>query len=296
MPKLVIPAKTGDGGFPLSALPEPLQKYVREVAAFAQTPNALPGCCVLATLSAALGKGLIVRNKHGNTRGNLFVLVNASSGAGKTKTFKPVTRPVFQAQKELLGRKEKELSYLKAGQMVWDKKIRMLTARGAEREDPNEIKLIMEEIAKMVAQKEVLAARSGEPTLVCEDVTSERLAVLLEENDETLFSASPDAGQALNVLLGRYNKLRRTDDTLYLKGYSGDFCRVDRTSRRSIVLNSPCLTLLWLVQPEKLDAMASVKSLTEGGFLPRVMMCEADGEPMPDSGAVQGIDPAAQED
>jgi hypothetical protein len=180
--------------------------------------------------------------------------------------------------------------------MVWDKKIRSLTALGAKSEDPSEMKAIMEEIAKLINQKEVLAARSGQPTLVCEDVTTEKLAVLLAENNETLFSASSDAGQALNVLLGRYNRLRRTDDTLYLKGYSGDFCRVDRASRRSVVLNSPCLTLLWLVQPEKLDAMASVKSLAEGGFLPRVMLCEVDGEPMPDSGSIQSIDPDAQKD
>lgn len=296
MRKLLVPAMNEAGSFPVDALPPNVQNYVREVAAFAQTPIALPSCCALATLSASLGRGLFVRNRHGTTRGNLFILVIASSGTGKTQTFAPVTSPVFQAQRAILAQREKASSFAKAGQLVWDKKIRKLTAVGAECEDPNQMKTVMDEIAKMLAQKEVLAVQSAPSTVVCEDVTSERLAVLLAENGETLFSASPDAGQPLNVLLGRYNRLRRTDDTLYLKGYSGDFCRVDRTSRRSVLLNSPCLTLLWLVQPEKLDAIASVKSLTEGGFLPRVMLCEADGEPVPDRGTVQGIAPAAQED
>src|SRR5262249_6698225 len=117
MGKLIVAAKTADGGFPLGVLPRSVQEYVRDVAAFAQTPIALPGCCAIATLSASLGRGLFLRNKHGNTRGNLFVVVVASSGVGKTKSFNRVTQPVFHAQRAILAQREKESSFAKAGQM-----------------------------------------------------------------------------------------------------------------------------------------------------------------------------------
>jgi hypothetical protein len=145
--------------------------------------------------------------------------VSGSSGSGKTKSFNPVMRPVFEAQREIMARRAREVSIAKAGQMVCARKIRTLIGTGADSQDPNKIKAIMEEMAKLIDQKELLAARSGLPTLVCEDVTSERLAVLLSENNETLFSASSDAGQALSVLLGRYNRLRRWMRTIIRRSW-----------------------------------------------------------------------------
>jgi Protein of unknown function (DUF3987) len=283
-----------DGAFPLEVLPPRMAKLIEEVAASTQTPHALPGSCALATLSAVLGRGLVILNRHGVTRGNIFVVVGAPSGSGKSLCFKEIVQPVFKAQIQLRNRKASERTWLKAGQLIWDRKIRLMTAEGAKAGDADQIRVLTEELAKLVGQRESLDTQQTEPTLVCEDVTSEKLAVLLGENGETMFSTSPDAGQTLNVLLGRYNKLGRTDDTIYLKGYFGDFCQVDRTSRGRVSLVSPCLTLLWLVQPDKLDRMISEKSLTEGGFLPRALFCQVDTEPSPDNAATSGIDPETQ--
>src|SRR5208337_1143841 len=110
-----------------------------------------------------------------------------------------------------------------------------------------------------------------EQVLVCEDITHQALEQKLAENDETLFSASSDAGQALSILLGRHNSLGRADDTLYVKAYSGDPFRTTRISRKAVSLNSPCLSLLWFVQPDKLDSMLAADALMQGGFLARTM-------------------------
>ena len=59
-------------------------------------------------------------------------------------------------------------------------------------------------------------------------MTSEKLAVMLAHNQEQIASLSPDAGDIVNNLLGRYSKLDRTDEGIYLKAFSGDNYRVDR--------------------------------------------------------------------
>jgi hypothetical protein len=101
----------------------------------------------------------------------------------------------------------------------------------------------------------------------------------LSENDEQLASLSADALSIVNILLGRYNRLDRTDEGLYLKAYSGDPCRIDRMSRDPVSLESPCLTALWLTQPDKVQALLDERSLNEGGLIPRILPCHTNCEP-----------------
>ena len=116
------------------------------------------------------------------------------------------------------------------------------------------------------------------PVLSCEDVTGEKLAVLLAHNGEQLASLSADALAIVNILLGRYNKLDRTDEGIYLKAFTGDRCKVDRQIRESVLLESPCLAALWLTQPDKLDSLLAERSLSDGGLIPRILVCHTHCE------------------
>jgi hypothetical protein len=138
---------------------------------------------------------------------------------------------------------------------------------------------ITEEVKKFELEREELERRLHAPTLTCEDITSEKLADLLSKNDEQLASLSADALSIVNILLGRYNKLGRTDESLYLKAFSGDPCVVHRMSRDPISLESPCLTALWLTQPDKLQSLLDERSLNEGGLIPRILACHTNCEP-----------------
>jgi hypothetical protein len=108
-----------------------------------------------------------------------------------------------------------------------------------------------------------------------ENVTVERLAVLLSRLRETLTSLSPDAGEVVNNLLGRYNRAERTDETVYLKAWTGENCRVDRQGRDAIWLVRPWLSALWFVQPDKVSSLLAVESLKDGGFIQRLLLCHS---------------------
>jgi hypothetical protein len=125
--------------------------------------------------------------------------------------------------------------------------------------------------------------------LTVENITTEKLAALLSKRGECLASLSPDAGEIVNNLLGRNSKLDRTDETIYLKAYSGDYCRTDRIGRESVVLNSPCLAVLWLVQPDKVVTLLAERSLTDGGLIPRFLICHTNAEPRPIIEGAAGI-------
>jgi hypothetical protein len=103
-----------------------------------------------------------------------------------------------------------------------------------------------------------------------------------------LASLSSDARDVVNNLKGRYRQ-GVTDEGIYLKAYSGDYCRVDRVMREPVVLRRPCLTVLWFVQPVLLDAILAERSLTEGGLIPRLLPCHTDCHPTPITGQHSGI-------
>jgi hypothetical protein len=137
-----------------------------------------------------------------------------------------------------------------------------------------------------------LEAKLIAPTLSCDDVSSEKLAVKLAHNQEQLASLSSDAGNIVNILLGRYNKLDRTDEGIYLKAFSGDHCRVDRIGREPVLLKQPCLSALWLGQPDKMETLLAERSLTDGGLIPRLLICHTRAQPRPIVRGAKGI-PAA---
>ena len=81
----------------------------------------------------------------------------------------------------------------------------------------------------------------------------------------------------------------RTDEGIYLKAFSGDNCRVDRQGREPVLLQRPCLAALWLVQPDKLETLLGKTELTDGGMIPRLLVCHTRATPRPMVDDTEGI-------
>jgi hypothetical protein len=134
------------------------------------------------------------------------------------------------------------------------------------------------------------------PRLIAEDVTIQELAVMLYENKETLAVFSPDAGDLINNLYGRYNgngNGNHTDEHIFLKGFSGDPLRQDRVGRDSIILDSPCLSLLLVMTPDAAAGLFSKNRFVVGGFLPRCLLCDSAAVPQHDDGTLRVLNPEA---
>jgi Protein of unknown function (DUF3987) len=280
--------------FPLQHLPPAARAMAEAIARTERTPETLAGCCVLGFLSASIGAGLQVTSGPNRvTRGNLYIMASAESGSGKSETFRHAAKPLFHFEREMIERwKAEMLPGVQAEKEMLESEIDGLkkNARncesGVERE---EIRGALQVKKKALADVD---AKLYAPALCCEDVTSEKLAVMLAHNQEQLASLSPDAGSIVNNLLGRYSKLDRTDEGIYLKAFSGDNCRVDRQGREPILLQHPCLAALWLVQPDKLETLLAKTELTDGGMVPRLLVCHTRAQPRPIVDGAEGI-PAA---
>lgn len=278
--------------FPLEHLPPIARDMAEAVARVARTPEALAGCCVLGILSASIGAGLQIPSQPGKiARPNLYIIVSFPSGAGKSETFRPVAEPFLAYERDMVERWQAEtLPGLEADADLLKKEIEALLKRNGKGKTGMEREEIRRELAaKKKALAEAIAGIANPPRLVCEDVTSQQLAAMLQQNHEQIASLSADAGNIVNILLGQYSKLDRVDDNIYLKAWSGDNCRVDRKGSRPVVLQRPCVAALWLMQPDKVNTLLAEKSLTDGGLLPRPLMCQPNAEYRPVVRGGEGI-------
>ena len=283
--------------FPLQHLPPVARTMAEAITRTERTPETLAGCCVLGILSASIGAGLQVKSGPDRlTRGNLYIMASAASGTGKSETYRHAAKVLYDYADEKVKHWQAEiLPGLRADLEILETKIGRLKKDLGKGKPAVEREEIRDE---MVAKKRALKDTEDKmlaPAMYCEDVTTEKLAVMLAHNQEQLASLSPDAGSIVNNLLGRYSKLDRTDEGIYLKAFSGDNCRVDRQGREPVLLVRPCLAALWLVQKDKVETLLGKAELTDGGLIPRLLICHTRAQPLPIVEGVAGI-PAATAD
>lgn len=282
--------------FPLDALPSAMAGIIAGVSRCERVPLALPAVCALGVISAAIGAGLeVVSGPNRTTPGNLYLVGFADSGSGKSECFRIVAAPLVDHQTRVLEVWRTKISpQLQSEIAVLSREITTLERKAAKAADPSERERLRGEMEYRIARKDELARKAAMPCTITQDVTIERLAVLLQENREVMFSASADARKVIDNVMGRYSATKTTDESLYLSAFSLEFVRVDRQSREPVVLNKPCLALCWFVQPDLLVTMLDAQSLSASGFLPRLLICHTNATPRKIEGDAPGISDAVR--
>ena len=207
--------------FPLDRLPPAAAKMAAAIARTERTPEALAGCCTLGILSASIGAGLEVKSGPDRvTRGNLYLMPSAESGSGKSESFRHAAKPFHEFERDAVEHWRNAIApKVETEAAMLESRIAHLKKEAGRAADAIEREALRGELEKATADLMKAKADCMAPALCCEDVTTERLAVMLANQSEQLASLSPDAGAIVNNLLGRYSKLDRTDEGIYLKAF-----------------------------------------------------------------------------
>ena len=278
----------------MESLPTAAREMAQAIAVAEGTPPTLAGVCCLGILSASIGRGLQVQSGANRvSRANLFIVASAESGSGKSETYWHAARPFNEYEHRLVDDWRQHAQHRITSEItLLDTEIKKLkNAVGGA----NQSTVDREELRRQIEDKQKALAEAEDanhaPCLQVEDTTTEKLAAMLAANGEQLASLSSDAGTIVNNLLGRYNSTGRTDESIYLKAWSGDgFCQ-DRIGREPVSLKAPCLSALWLVQPDKVDSLLEVQSLSDGGLIPRLLPCHSKATSQRIEGERPGISP-----
>lgn len=269
-----------DEPFPLDCLPAAAGDMAREVSRSALVPEVLAGMNVIGLLSAAIGAGLEV-NSGGDrrTRANVFLMPVAASGTGKGQSFGAIAEPFLQREAARLAEWQRvDRPQARADKAVAEARMARLTTDAKKPLKPEEKASLLSELAEVHGDIDRAERCMHEPAWSTEQATKEAIESLFAiSTRETLASLSAEARGAVDVLMGRYREA--TDEGIFLAGYSGDPVKIHRKGSPPVVLAHPCLTVLWMLQPDKLRELLESAAMSESGMMPRFLIADTKAEP-----------------
>lgn len=218
--------------FPLHCFAPWLRDMVQATAEALQVPADLPAMLALSILGTALAKKVDVEVRQGYyVPVNCYAMVGMESGERKSPTYRAMLKPLVEYERQLILAAKKENE-----------------GRAATKDAPAPL-----------------------PQLFVDDITTEQVAVVLEQNGERLALFS-DEGDSLDIMAGRYSK-GTPNFGVYLKGWDGGAYKVNRGMRPSIYLHKPLLSIGLCVQPSVLRGLAETASFRDRGLLGRFWFC-----------------------
>ena len=272
--------ETKNTPFPIETFPLAVQEFCEDVGRVTQAPIEFSASLCLGVLSACLGKGVVIPNAFKGMRGlpTLQIALALESGTGKTAVSTPVLAPLVRWCKEQREINKAEQSSIIGQIKLLEKEIHEHTQ---DLKKGGDYGAIQRQVIEKQTEIDQLKREAIPPVYRLEDATLEAMVVQLGINgvhgQEAVFSVSDDARQAISTLLGRYTKNGSIDDNLLVKGFSWSPHQQHRRSEGgSVELDSPCVGLLWCIQPDLLHKLLGTPELLSSGFLQRLILLEID--------------------
>ena len=183
---------------PAELFPGFLGDMARACAKATETPIELAGLLGLAAVSAAIAGRVIVCGEPGYTEPlNVFVAPSMESGNRKTSVLMRMTRPIIEWEEAQAERIKPEQARLRSERKTLEARIENLRKQAAKSKAPPGA---VREIAEM---EKSLPEVPRIPKVWVQDITPEKLAVVMEENEERIAVLS-DEGGIFDLLAGRY--------------------------------------------------------------------------------------------
>jgi hypothetical protein len=168
--------------FPVEALSEWMGRFVSELAHATQTPVDLAGMLSLAVIASTLAKRVAVLVKPDWTEPLcLYVVAALPPASRKSAVFGEVTAPLREHERRELERLAPEIEIAKADQEQIRQR-REKAASKARRAKDDATRAAAEAEAEALSREMTECKVPVAPRLIVDDITSERLGMLLEEH------------------------------------------------------------------------------------------------------------------
>ena len=250
--------------FPLDTLPPDIRDYVAAFSESIQTPVDLAGCAALSVIAASIqGKFVIRARPEWVEQLNLYVSEIAAPSERKSAAHHGMVRPLSDYENNYNAVNAAAVEASRMHKRILERRQKALE------EQYSKGKAEKEEVDEMA--RELAGYQERKPLrLFADDITPEKLASVLSENNGRMALLSSEAG-IFDTLAGTYSRSVNID--VMLKSYSGDQIRVDRIGRDSENIKNPTLTVLLMAQPSVISKVLSNETFRGRGLTARFLYC-----------------------
>lgn len=260
--------------FPVAMMPDVLQAMATEVARFVKAPVDLAASTALAVVSLATQGRFVIEPQQGWQEPlSIYIMAVAASGERKSSILRPFRKP-FDAY-EMQENKTRGEERVKNEQLISVLERRLKKSEGkASSAKETDYPSAMDDVYQLRSQLEEAKQKTPKNlSLLTDDVTPERLSMLMHENHGRMGILTDEAGSFLGTVGGRYSSNGAGNIDLVLQSFSGSPVRVDRISRDPVRIDNPFLTLLLMAQPSVLSSVMSNTEFLERGLMARILIC-----------------------
>jgi hypothetical protein len=234
------------------------------VANATETPLEMAVLLGLPVVSCCLAAKLEVDVEQGYAEPVVVFTAGAmESGNRKTAVYNEMTQPLTAHESAERKRLAPEIKRALNKRKLAEESITWLRKKAAK--SPANTTLIQD----LAAAEESLPDVPRAPQLWTQDVTPEKLAVLLQDHAERMGVFS-DEGDLFDLLAGRYTGGAPNFD-VFLHGHSGSPVRVNRISRDPVCLEKPLLSIGLSPQPAVLERLRDQPAFRGRGLLARFL-------------------------
>lgn len=257
---------------PLNKLPKHLAEFVCAASESLQVPPDMVFLLMLGTMAAATRGRIKVQPKPydpGHVEPcALYVAVFMDPGERKTPTLDLVTKPLREAETELI--RESLLSVRQSEETFTRLAEQVKLARGKYVKDPGNVELQAEYDEAQNAQHNYVQVVT--PHLIGGDITPERIPTIMSEQGGS-FALVSDEGGTLKNLAGRYSEGGANLDAVN-QGFSGGSIKVDRQGRERVVIEHAHLVIVLAVQPDVAREIKGNTEMKSRGLLDRFLVAQ----------------------
>ncbi len=248
--------------FPTDALPPVIRNYVTALSESVQTPVDMAGCASLSVIATCVQGKFMIRGKPDWVEPlNIYVTEIAPPSERKSAIQHAVARPVSDYENRYNQMHAAEVETGKMRRRILERRQKSIEDQVVKGKATQEdVDNIAREITDYEEQKPL--------RLFADDITPEKLASVLAENNGRMSLLSSEAG-IFDTLAGVYSKSVNID--VMLKSYSGDQIRVDRIGRESENIMHPALTVLLMAQPNVISRVLSNEIFRGRGLTARFL-------------------------
>jgi replicative DNA helicase len=260
--------------FPVEALPGIGREMIEAVSKVNQVDPALAACLYFGALSTCLSKKAKVNLLSHEEPMNLYLCPVSNSGTRKSSTTSDIAGPLYEYETARRDKLSATISDAYNAYKIRENRLEKLQKKAAK-DNPIERASIEEEAreeARWLSENPIPTL----PTYLVDDVTPEKLGVLMAENGECMAVLSPEGG-LFEIMAGRYSKDGVGNIELFLKAHAGDPWSNHRIGREEKRMESPALTLCLAVQAGVIEEIGKNARFREKGLLARFLfsLCES---------------------
>lgn len=253
--------------FPVNVLPDIGCRIVSEIAEVTQVDPGLPGLVYLAVLSTCRAGDVVNLISHKEPC-NLYLAATLPSGHRKTSVESEMSRPIYDYQLERQSALAEKIREATNKYRIMEGRLAKLYRQAASLDDAAERQKLVE-AANIVSLEMSLNPIPATPIFICDDVTTERLGILMAENSERMAILSAEGG-IFKLISGLYAD-REGNFDLYLKAHAGDPWSNHRVGRESQMMRRPSLTMGLAIQPDVLDEIGNNRHFRGRGLVARFL-------------------------